>query len=407
MEIRAITLFCDPDFPPETAVAFFKAARRHFSVPIQSNRLALPPFPDWWPTAPGETAVAEAAAEIAARWQAAGADYVSLGPAQLRHDAAWLESIPALLDATEILFATAEIGDTAGNLDSDRCWQMADVIRTVSALRDDGFGNLYLAALAHCPPGSPFFPVAYHGGGPAHFALAAETADLALAAFQESETLADGRAALIRRIEETAGALTAEAAALAEAHQIPFSGVDFSLAPFPEDGKSLGGAIEALGVPHVGAAGSLFAAGFITEAIERADFRRCGFSGLMLPVLEDSVLARRAAQGVLGVGDLLSYAAVCGVGLDTIPLPGDISRDSLAAILLDVAMLAARLRKPLTARLMPLPGLAAGDPVTFDFPYFADSRVMAVPGDRLRGPLSQGGSLAVNPIRDRDRNMLQ
>jgi hypothetical protein len=90
------------------------------------------------------------------------------------------------------------------------------------------------------------------------------------------------------------------------------------------------------------------------------------------------------------------------VGLDTIPLPGDISRDSLAAILLDVAMLAARLRKPLTARLMPLPGLAAGDPVTFDFPYFADSRVMAVPGDRLRGPLSQGGSLAVNPIRDRD-----
>jgi hypothetical protein len=50
------------------------------------------------------------------------------------------------------------------------------------------------------------------------------------------------------------------------------------------------------------------------------------------------------------------------------------------AILLDVAALAARLNKPLTARLMPLPGLQAGDPVTFDFPYFAPSRVMSLKG---------------------------
>ncbi|MCA9935040.1 MAG: DUF711 family protein, partial [Anaerolineales bacterium] len=100
--------------------------------------------------------------------------------------------------------------------------------------------------------------------------------------------------------------------------------------------------------------------------------------------------------GVLTVQDLLSYSAVCGVGLDTIPLPGDISRDSLAGILLDVAMLASRLRKPLTARLMPLPGLHAGDPVTFDFPYFADSRVMGVRGEVVRGVL---GGTAVLPIR--------
>ena len=101
----------------------------------------------------------------------------------------------------------------------------------------------------------------------------------------------------------------------------------------------------------------------------------------MLPVLEDSALAARAAEGLVTVNDLLSYAAVCGVGLDTIPLPGNISQAGLVGILLDIAMLSARLRKPLTARLMPLPDLDAGDPVQFNFPYFANSRVMAVNGD--------------------------
>ncbi len=101
----------------------------------------------------------------------------------------------------------------------------------------------------------------------------------------------------------------------------------------------------------------------------------------MLPVLEDATLARRAAAGELALRDLLLYSAVCGVGLDTIPLPGDVSEATLAGILLDVAALSARLRKPLVARLMPLPGLRAGDPTAFDFEYFAPGRVMPVTGE--------------------------
>jgi hypothetical protein len=87
------------------------------------------------------------------------------------------------------------------------------------------------------------------------------------------------------------------------------------------------------------------------------------------------------------------------VGLDTVPLPGDISRESLAGILLDVAALAVRLNKPLTARLMPMPGLAAGDPIHFDFPYFADSRVMASPGQGIGGLLQRLEKLEIEPRR--------
>jgi uncharacterized protein (UPF0210 family) len=118
----------------------------------------------------------------------------------------------------------------------------------------------------------------------------------------------------------------------------------------------------------------------------------------MLPVLEDGVLAQRAAEGVLTITDLLLYSAVCGVGLDTIPLAGDLSMDEISGILLDVGALAVRLDKPLTARLMPLPGLAAGDPVTFDFPYFADSRVMATKGSGLDGLLTRSESLSLGRL---------
>jgi uncharacterized protein (UPF0210 family) len=373
---------------------FLAQARPSFHIPVQTTRLALPPFPDWWDinTVPADTAVT-----LAAKWQAAGFDYISLGPILLRHDQSWLARLPDILGATDVLFASAEIAGLAGQIDTGRCLAVARLIQEASKLYENGFGNLYLAAIANCPPGAPFFPVAYHRGGSPHFAIAVESADLAVNAITSAATLAEARQNLIAAIEQEAQQVSAVAAELSAAFGFPFSGIDFSLAPFPEPEKSLAGAMEGLGLSHVGGSGSLFAAAFITEAIDRANFPRCGFSGLMLPVLEDSVLATRAAEGRLTLSDLLSYSAVCGVGLDTIPLPGDISQEALAGILLDVAALAVRLNKPLTARLMPLPGLAAGDPIHFDFPYFADSRVMAASGGGVNGLLQQLERLELHP----------
>jgi len=134
--------------------------------------------------------------------------------------------------------------------------------------------------------------------------------------------------------------------------------------------------MEHLGVDAFGAHGTLFATAMLTNILKQANPHPAGYNGVMLPVLEDSVLAQRTIDGDYTVNDLLLYSAVCGTGLDTVPIPGDATPDQIAGVLLDVATLSTSLNKPLTARLLPVPGLVSGDKTTFDFEFFANSAVL-------------------------------
>jgi uncharacterized protein len=99
----------------------------------------------------------------------------------------------------------------------------------------------------------------------------------------------------------------------------------------------------------------------------------------MLPILEDSVLAQRWSEGHLHVDALLAYSAVCGTGLDTIPLPGDITQEQVERILGDVASLAFKWHKPLSARLQPSAGKKAGDMTAFDDPFLVNAKIQPLP----------------------------
>jgi hypothetical protein len=403
MNIRSITVFCDPGWPLNGEVLrrageFIAAARPAFETagyPVQTCRMATVPFPrlvSGW--AGGKPAQARAARQVVTLAQALGRecislgiDYVSLGPALPE----FLESyaaIPAMLAASENVFLGGSMTDAAGRISLPAVRACAEVIRQVSQLSPDGFANLRFAALANVPPGSPFFPAAYHAGGEMAFALATEAAGLAVEAFRGASSLEAARLNLVTAMQDHARTLAALSGLLAGGNGLRFGGIDFSLAPFPEESLSLGAALEHLGVPAVGMHGSLAAAAFLADAMDRARFQRAGFSGLMLPVLEDAILARRAAQGTLDIKDLLLYSAVCGTGLDTVPLPGDTTAPELAAVLLDLAALACRLDKPLTARLIPVPGKKAGDPTGFDFAFFANSHVLPLEARPLQGLLA-------------------
>ena len=391
MQIRAITAFIPGSFPADAAAvaragAFLRSARAAYEragYVVQTARLATRPFPSYLAD-PARTP--DLAAEMAALAKENAIDYVALGPVRLDDDPAYIDALAGPLAAGQV-FASVEVASCDGRLSLRACHRCAELIRAVAERSGDGFGNLYLAALANCPPETPFFPASYAAGDEPHFALAIECADLAVASSRDAHTPAQASARLVEAVERAGAALAAMASELEARHSVAFRGIDFSLAPYPEEARSLGTALALLGAP-AGSEGGVAAAALLADAVGRARFPRAGFSGLMLPVLEDAALAARAAAGALTVHDLLLMSAVCGTGLDTVPLPGDAPAQALAGVLADVGALALRTGKPLTARLMPLPGKRAGDPVAFDFGYFAPSRVLALGEGPSAGPLA-------------------
>ena len=178
-----------------------------------------------------------------------------------------------------------------------------------------------------------------------------------------------------RRLNQELTALQEIAGEIARASGWRCLGIDVSPAPSPE--ASIGGAIEALTGAPFGDPATLAGCAAITDVLHGLDIETCGYSGLMLPMLEDEVLARRAAEGRFGISDLLLYSTVCSTGLDVVPLPGDTSPEVLAALIGDVAALAVKHHKPLAARLLPIPGKSAGDTVRIDNPHLVEGVVMA------------------------------
>jgi uncharacterized protein len=156
-----------------------------------------------------------------------------------------------------------------------------------------------------------------------------------------------------------------------------FMGVDPTPAPLAD--VSIGAAIETYTGAKFGSSGTMTAALIITTAVKAVPVRQIGYSGLMVPVMEDKRLAQRWAEGSYNTDSLLAYSAVCGTGLDTLPLAGDVSEEQLTRIFGDVASLAWKWNKPLSARLQPVQGKKAGDQTEFSDPYLFNTTLHALP----------------------------
>jgi uncharacterized protein (UPF0210 family) len=405
MKIRSITCFINPQYPLNvddvssvgeiTRLAVEKFWNAGYEV--QTTRLATPPFPQiYTDLSPQQTITAIQELEQVAETE--GFNYVAVGPALIDKPESY-KLIPEIIAGTEKVFCSAEMATRQAGVSLAAVNASAEIITRLAPLDRNGFSNLYFTALSNVGPGSPYFPAAYHDGGQPTFALALEAASLAVLAFERASSLNDGLARLRSLVEEHAHKLSAIGEAIQAENGLTFTGIDFSLAPFPERDASLGTAFEIIGVPRVGQHGSLGVAAILAATLDQADIPRVGFTGLLFPQLEDSVLAQRASEGSLTIKDLLMYSAVCGTGLDTIPLPGETTKLEIAALLFDLAALGLRLDKPLTARLMPIPGKQAGDPTDFDFDYFANSRVMSLDSSGLISFLRIEDQVEILPLR--------
>lgn len=396
MKIRSITYFCNPGSPIKENIlreagdflSKAKAAYESAGYEVQTVRVATVSFVKML----GESHIAELpkyAENFSTSMREIGVSFAALGPALPEAPTSY-RVIPEAIAASENIFFSAVMAD-AQTIHMAQVKACAEIIVRNAPIDPNGFANLHFTALANVGANAPFFPGAYHTSDQPAFGIAVECADLAVDAFANAKTVDDGRQWLVSEMTKHGQAITK----IAKDLRVDFKGIDFSLAPFPDDAHSLGMAVENMGVPKIGLHGSLAAAAILTDAIERADFPHIGFNGFMQPILEDSILAKRSAEGVLTVKDALMYSAVCGTGLDTVPLAGDATADEITPLLLDLSALALRLNKPLTARLMPIPGKKAGDATTFDFAFFANGRVMALDASPLRGALNDNSSFVL------------
>lgn len=412
MKIRSITYFDDLQWPLrrnriQQAAEFISAARSRFEdagFEVQTSRIAAPPFPLVLADKT-ESEVVIYAKALEERLNDLGFGYISIGPAIPGFPESYM-LIPEILGNTQTVFSAGIMSSADSGIDFNAIQLCAAVIKKVSEITPDGFTNLRFAALANVPSKAPFLPAAYQDiNSPPSFAIATEAGDVAVESVQKAASLQELRRIFVESVERHAATLTNIADKLFEIYGVYFAGIDFSLAPYPSIHQSIGTAIEQMGVPTIGCNGSLAAVAILADLLDQAQFRKVGFNGVMLPVMEDASLAKHALHGDLEINDLLLYSTVCGTGIDTVPLPGDISQDQLYAVLLDLAVLSQRLRKPLTARMMPVPGRIVGDTTDFDFEFFSNSRVMKLKAQPLEGMISGGESyhLAGRPDRKMDR----
>jgi len=270
----------------------------------------------------------------------------------------------------------------------------AKIIKKLS--EPEPFNNLKFCINSNVPPNTPFFPASYHEQSDKEtFSIAIEMADEVVSIFSDAKNLQEAKQNLSNRFLEIYDLIVNICEKFAQKYGIEFSGIDFSPAPFPELKRSVGKAIEELGIEYFGANGSMLGAALLTNAIPKHKEKVLGFSGLMQPVFEDYTIAKRLSENKFNLDSLLLYSTMCGTGLDCVPLPGDVSERELFYILLDIVTLSIKLSKPITARLMPIPGKKAGDDVNFDFEYFAPTKVIEF--RRLSNP-------AKNDLFNRDEN---
>jgi uncharacterized protein (UPF0210 family) len=401
MKIRSITLFTsantDGNFSNLDCInEAANLGKQGFSLAgfeVQTTRLATQSFVQYFPDdVKHAVKLAQKMEKDAAR---EGFSYLSIGPAFPSCDWAF-SMITELLAGTQNIFCTAVIANLTEGISLPAIKACGKIIAQNTPVTPDGFTNLRFAALANVAAHAPFFPAGYHDSGTPGFSLAIECADVAYKAMNDAKSIQDGAQAFQFALESVANSLEPICLEITKKTGLEFFGFDFSPAPFPMDTCSLGGAMEATGA-RLGKHGAVASAALLASVLEKGRWKKAGFNGMMMPVLEDSILARRTEDPSFGIKDLLLYSTMCGTGLDTVPLPGNATAEQLSAVLLDVAAIAIRLNKPLTARLMPIPEKKAGDMTGFDFEYFANGRVMNLEAQPLTDVFSGDETFTILP----------
>jgi uncharacterized protein (UPF0210 family) len=354
-----------------------KSAMEQGGYEVESIRITTQPFPEYVRGLSKEQALAffHAYDDLAAK----ESFIPNIGPAMLQDDddVAHVELLGEILSSTTNLEGSVHTADDDG-IHWKAVRAAAKMVKYVEEQSPRSQGNFNFAAAAMVAPYGPFYPASYHTGAGHQFAVGLESANVVQAVFAaNSRNPEAARTQLLKALTKHARVVEAIALRVEKQTGWKYMGLDPTTAPLMD--VSIGDAIEKFTGAKFGSSGTLTAAAIITRAVRAVPVKQVGYSGLMLPVLEDKLLARRWTEGTYSIDALLAYSSVCATGLDTVPLPGDVTENQIARIIGDVASLAFKWHKPLTARLQPVLGKNPGEQTNFQDPYLANATLQPLP----------------------------
>lgn len=303
-----------------------------------------------------------------------------------------IEAIPRALSETERVCGSVNVGTTRDGLNVDALALLGQAIKDLAAASADsgGFAAAKLVVFANQPPNNPFMAGAVHGIGQHEVVINVGVSGpgVVTRALQRKLESSGGKVELhdlADEIKQAAFRVTRCGELIgrrvADALDVAFGVVDLSLAPTPRVGDSVGEIIQLLGVDAIGAPGTTAIVAMLNDAVKKggafASQSVGGLSGAFIPVCEDKALADAAEAGSLTLEKLEAVTCVCSVGLDMVAIPGDVDAATLAAIMADETVIGVINNKTTATRIIPVPGKAAGDFVSFGG-LFGESVVMPV-----------------------------
>ena len=387
--VRAITAFIHIDrtnykTQVDDAVKMLAAARGAFiaaGYEVQTTRIVTQPFPDYTRglnRADAATFLNQFGEYVAAASTTSKFPVIAnIGPAMRNagDDTSAAELLGDVLGTAKFNASIIVAGDDGIHWNAVRA--SARLMKKLEQTPHSD-GTFKFAATAMLQPFAPFFPGSWHDSPGHQFSIGLEGAGLVDQAFSAANH--DPQVALQRLTDLlTEHGRVVERVGQQVEKQTGWHYLGFDPTPAPLGQVSIAAAMEKfIGAPF-GSSGTMTAAAIITQAVKAVPVKQIGYAGLMLPILEDARMSQRWSEGTFHIDSLLAYSSVCGTGLDTVPLPGDVTEEQLARIIGDVASLAVKWHKPLTARLQPDTGKKAGDRTDFQDPMLVNAVLQPLP----------------------------
>jgi uncharacterized protein (UPF0210 family) len=328
-----------------------------------------------------------------------------------RGDRSLIAAIPEALAATERVCASVNVASTRAGINMDAVLLLGRTIKRAAELTADrdGAACTKLCLFANIPEDIPFMAGAYLGIGEADAVINVGVSGPGVVKNAIDRALSTrpnlDLGSLSELIKKTAYKVTRVGELIgrevAEQLGISFGVVDLSLAPTPNVGDSVGEIFQSLGLLAIGVPGTTAALALLNDAVKKggafASSRVGGLSGAFIPVSEDLNISEAVRNGHLCLEKLEAITSVCSVGLDMVAIPGDTSPETISAIIADEMAIGVINNKTTAARLIPVPGKAAGDHAYFGG-LMGQSTILPVNNGRGDNPFIRRGGFIPAPI---------